>query len=225
MLLSGDPEEGLQSGTRGKHDIDSRSQLHKAGPRLGLGPELAAVVKVEEDGNPGRIRRPDRGERLVPGAGAEGGCDSGDHERVRARQQRRPIECTGSQLGHGRSGPVVIDGRRSRICPLFQKVDPGPAGRLGQDRDLRHVDAMPASSPHDDPAKRRIGKSRDPGGFVAKAGRGHRDIQLRAAARQVQRRRALESLVEGRSQPDHGFAERHDPMRGSHERFSICVSN
>ena len=48
-------------------------------------------------------------------------------------------------------------------------------------------------------------------------------IQLRAAGRYVQRRRPLQALVAGRRQPDHGFAECHDPLRLCHETHSSSL--
>ena len=59
-MVAFDAEEGLQPAAGGEHHVDQRRDLHEAGPRLLFGPELRAVVEIEEDRHARGVGRLDR---------------------------------------------------------------------------------------------------------------------------------------------------------------------
>src|SRR5580765_8475935 len=89
-------------------------------------PELGAIIAVERDQKPLRVRRLGRRDRSLGAAPAQSRRDPGKVQQIRARKQSFPIEIARPGEGKAASLAVVDDIRGPEARPRRQEIKPHP---------------------------------------------------------------------------------------------------
>src|SRR5262249_42123895 len=141
VVLALDAEDALGVLLRGDQHVAVLHEVAHPAPRLGLAPQLGAVVQVDAGRYAGGAGGPGRPAGRLGGAGAEGGRDAGHVKPARPGEDGLPGDHAGPDAGDGRPLAVVEHAAGPRRGAELQEVNAdavvvGPDDVLGIDAGL-----------------------------------------------------------------------------------------